>query len=152
MMATLYHQLWIDAPARAVYDALATADGLATWWAPHTETETDEGLVLAHSPGEAHGDVQFRVVERIANRRIEWEVISSHPTQSPASSWTGTHIVFELSEAPSPGAWMGMPEGKTLTVLNFQHAGWNETSPFLGFCNYAWGVTLDELRKACESN
>lgn len=27
-MATLYHQVWIDASAARVYEALATADGL----------------------------------------------------------------------------------------------------------------------------
>lgn len=54
-MATLYHQVWINAPVSRVYKALATADGLGNWWAPHTSTDTDAGLVLAHSPGAEHG-------------------------------------------------------------------------------------------------
>ncbi len=32
-MATLYHQVWINAPVSKVYEALATADGLGKWWA-----------------------------------------------------------------------------------------------------------------------
>lgn len=151
-MATLYHQVWIDAPAAKVYEALATAEGLGGWWAPHTSTETKDGLVLAHSPGEAHGDVRMKVLDRKPDRRVEWEIISTHPERSPASAWTGTHIIFEIAEKPSPGHWMGMDnEGQTMTVVNFRHEGWDDDSAFLGFCNCAWGVTLDMLRQSCES-
>ncbi|MFQ3786360.1 SRPBCC family protein [Halomonas sp. A29] len=151
-MATLHHQVWIDAPREKVYEALASAEGLAQWWAPHTASETDEGLVLAHSPGPAHGNVQMKVLERTPHRRIEWKIISSHPASSPASAWSGTHIVFELTTQPSPGHWLGMNnEGQPMTVLEFHQVGWDEDSEFLGFCNYAWGLTLDMLRQWCES-
>lgn len=62
-MTSLHHQVWIDAPTEVVFEALATAEGLGSWWAPHTSTETDDGLVLAHSPGEAHGDVKMKVLD-----------------------------------------------------------------------------------------
>lgn len=151
-MTTLYHQVWIDAPVAKVYEALATAEGLGRWWAPHTSTETADGVVLAHSPGAAHGDVQMKVLESTPDQRIEWEIISTHPKRSPASAWTGTHIIFEITERESPGHWMGMDkEGQNMTVLNFYHAGWDEHSEFLGFCNYAWGVTLDMLKQWCEA-
>ncbi len=151
-MTSLEHQIWIDAPIGTVYAALATAQGLGAWWAPHTSTQTPEGEVLAHSPGEAHGDVQMKVVARDVDRCIEWAIISSHPPESPASSWTGTRIRFELSRRPSPGHWMGMADdGRMLTVVEFSHEGWDANSPFIGFCNYAWGVTLDMLRQWCES-
>jgi len=39
-MATLYHQVWINAPVSKVYEALATADGLGSWWAPHATVRT----------------------------------------------------------------------------------------------------------------
>ncbi|UYG04544.1 SRPBCC domain-containing protein [Halomonas sp. LR3S48] len=151
-MATLHHQVWIDAPREEVYNALASAEGLGQWWAPHTASETDEGLVLAHSPGPAHGDVQMKVLERTPHRRIEWEIISKHPERSPASAWTGTHIIFEIRRKENPGHWLGMSnEGQSMTVLDFYQVGWDEDSEFLGFCNYAWGLTLDMLRQWCES-
>lgn len=151
-MATLRHQVWINAPLMRVYEALATAEGLGHWWAPHTSAETDAGLVFAHSPGPAHGDVRMKVLERTPGRRIEWEIISFHPGRSPASAWTGTHIVFELDERPSPGQWLGLDhEGQPMAVIDFRHEGWDEDSAFLGFCNCAWGVTLDMLRRWCES-
>jgi hypothetical protein len=151
-MTTLHHQVWIDAPPSRVYGALATAQGLAEWWAPHTSEETAEGLVLAHSPGPAHGAVQMKVVDRTPDRRIEWEIISIHPERSPASAWTGTRIIFDIAERPSPGHWIGLDnEGEPMVALDFYHAGWDEASEFLGFCNYAWGVTLDLLRQWCEA-
>jgi hypothetical protein len=55
-MATLYHQVWIDAPAAKVYEALAS-------------TETEDGLVLAHGPGPAHGAVQMKVLDSTPNKR-----------------------------------------------------------------------------------
>lgn len=150
-MATLVHQVLIDAEPSRVYEGLCNAEGLSKWWAPHASALTDDGVVLSHTPGEAHGDVRMLVKEN-TQERIEWLVTSSHPSESPASSWTGTTIVFEITERPSPGHWMGMEgEDGSVTVLDFRHGGWDENSPFFGFCNYAWGVTLDLLRQWCES-
>jgi uncharacterized protein YndB with AHSA1/START domain len=150
-MATIYHQVWIEAPVAKVYAAIATAEGLGKWWAPHTTTVTDDGLVLAHDPGERHGEVKLKVIDLIENERIEWEVISSHPEQSPASGWMGTRILFELDERENPGGWLGMEAGeRKLTVLEFRHSGWAEDSPFLGFCNFAWGAVLGMLKEWAE--
>lgn len=152
-MATLYHQVWIDAPVSKVYDALATAEGLGRWWAPHTSTKTDAGLVLAHNPGGEHGEVRMKVLETTRDTRVEWEIISTHPKQSPASAWAGTHMVFELSERENPGVWRGVSsESPRMTVLEFRHTGWNENSEFFGFCNFAWGATLLVLKQWCEAN
>jgi uncharacterized protein YndB with AHSA1/START domain len=151
-MATLYHQVWIDAPVAKVYEALSTASGLGNWWAPHTSTQTEQGLVLAHNPGAEHGVVKMKVLDTTLDRRVEWEIISTHPKQSPASAWTGTRILVELSERESPGRWRGMSnDGRRLTVLEFRHSGWDESSEFLGFCNFAWGETLLMLQKWCEA-
>lgn len=102
-MATLYHQVWIDAPVSRVYEALGTADGLGSWWAPHTSTETEAGLVLAHGAGSEHGEVRMKVLDTAPDKRVEWEIISTHPQRSPASAWTGTHIVFEIAERENSG-------------------------------------------------
>jgi uncharacterized protein YndB with AHSA1/START domain len=150
-MATLHHQVWIDAPLSKVYDALASAEGLGNWWAPHTSTQTSTGVVLAHNPGPEHGgDVKMKVLDTTRNKRIEWEIISTHPTSSPASAWTGTHIVFELSQREKP-VWMSGTAGRPpTTVVEFRHEGWNEKNEYFGFCNFAWGETLVMLRQWCE--
>ena len=96
-MATLYHQVWINAPAARVYEALSTAEGISNWWDKQTATATDRGLVFEHNPGPEHGVVQLHVLQMVPNKRIEWECISTHPKSSPASAWTGTHFSFDIT-------------------------------------------------------
>ena len=151
-MATLHHQVWINAPVARIYEALATAQGLGRWWAPHTTSHPAGSLVLAHDPGGGHGQVKMKVLDATANWRIEWEIISHHPERSPASAWTGTHIVFEITEQENPGLWRGITDdAPKLAVLEFRHSGWDEDSEFFGFCNFAWGETLAMLKRWCES-
>lgn len=150
-MGTIHHQVWIDAPVSKVYEAVASAEGLGRWWTPHTCEQTEDGLVLMHSPGPDHGDVKMKVLELAPNRRVEWEIVSQHPGQSPASAWTGTHIAFDIETRDNPGRWRGIESrAPRMTVLEFRHSGWNEDSDFFGFCNYAWGVTLFMLAQWCE--
>lgn len=143
-MAGIHHQLSIDAPAATVYEAIATPERIGAWWDKQVVTQTDRGLVLEHNPGPEHGVVRLRVVERIPNRRIEWECISTHPASSPASAWTGTRFIFELSEAGTGPA--------RATAVNFRHAGYDEQSPFYGFNNFAWGQVLKSLKENVESD
>ncbi|MBI5289307.1 MAG: hypothetical protein HY873_10100 [Chloroflexi bacterium] len=78
--------------------------------------------------------------------------MSAHPASSPASAWTGTRLVFEISERENPGASRGVTdESAHLTVLDFRHLGWDESSEYLGFCNFAWGQVLTALQQWCES-
>ena len=39
-MATIHHQVLINAPVEKVYQAISTADGIGTWWDKQTPTET----------------------------------------------------------------------------------------------------------------
>jgi uncharacterized protein YndB with AHSA1/START domain len=151
-MATMRHMVWIDAPVGVVYAVLASAEGLGAWWAPHASVWEDGAEILSHSAGEAHGEVRMKVVERVPDTRVAWEIISTHPPQSPASAWTGTRITFDLSVQPSPGHWMGQDKaGAPFTRLDFSQAGWDEASPFYAFCNCAWGETLGMLREHCQA-
>ena len=47
-MATLRHEVWINAPTATVYGAISTADGIGTWWDKQRATRTDQGVVLEH--------------------------------------------------------------------------------------------------------
>ena len=44
------------------------------------------------------------------------------------------------------------PNGGPDTTLDFRHSGWDETSPYLGFCNHQWGIALQALRRHCEQH
>jgi uncharacterized protein YndB with AHSA1/START domain len=138
-MATIHHELFIDAPVARVYDAIATPDGISSWWDKQTPRQTDRGLVLEHNPGAEHGIVQLRVVDLFPHARIEWECISTHTATSPASAWTGTHFIFELT-----------PSGNR-TEVDFRQTGYDERSPFFASNRDAWKVVLENLKRVVES-
>jgi hypothetical protein len=71
----------------------------------------------------------MKVMDGTQDRRVEWEIISNHPNRSPASAWTGTHIILEITERENPGLWLGISDGEPRpTVLEFRQSGWNENS------------------------
>ena len=157
-MATIHHQIAIQASPGKVYAALATADGIGTWWDRQTAVQTNDGLVLEHNPGPKHGVVRLKVLALVPDRRVEWECISTHPAESPASAWTGTHFIFELSERESAAAVAeqeSMPQTSAkpvrMTTVDFRQTGYDETSAFAGFNNFAWGQVLSNLKRVCET-
>ena len=138
-MATLHHEVWINAPTARVYEAFATEVGIGSWWDKPKAVKSDAGVVLEFSPGAEHGVLRMKVLELVQGKRVEWECISAHPKTSPASAWTGTHVVFAITEREN-GA-----------ILDFRHSGWDESSEYFGFCNYQWGVALQKLKQWCEA-
>jgi uncharacterized protein YndB with AHSA1/START domain len=140
-MATIHHQVSIEAPLGAVYQAIAMPEKIGTWWDKQTAVQTDRGLVLEHNPGPEHGVVKMRVVEQVTNKRIEWECISNHPASSPAAAWTGTHFIFELAA----------DDGKA-TTLDFRQTGYDAQSRFLASNTSAWADVLQDLKRVVESH
>jgi uncharacterized protein YndB with AHSA1/START domain len=138
-LATIHHELLLDAPVTRVYDAIATADGISTWWDKQTARRTERGLVLEHNPGAEHGIVQLRVVDLVPHSRVEWECISTHPPTSPASVWTGTHFIFELT-----------PTGRQ-TKVDFRQTGYDDASRFFASNRDAWRAVLENLKRVVES-
>jgi hypothetical protein len=137
-MTTLFHQVSIHAPAARLFSKITT--NIGGWWDKPNIVKTGESVTLEFHPGSEHGVLKMRVLEALADRRVEWECISTHPRSSPASAWTGTHIIFDIEERG---------EG---SVLDFRHTGWDEASEYIGFCNYAWAMALQKLKQACEQS
>jgi uncharacterized protein YndB with AHSA1/START domain len=149
-MATIRHQVLINAPVAKVYEAISTAEGISTWWDKQTPTQTDRGLVLEHNPGPAHGVMKLRVVELVPNKRVEWECISTHPKSSPASAWTGTHFIFEIAEHDNLVSSGSDSNQVRATTLDFCQDGYDERSEFLESNKLAWGQVLQNLKQAVE--
>jgi hypothetical protein len=84
----------------------------------------------------------------IPDERVEWEFVSTHRATSPASAWTGTRASFAITRREVP-PWSS--ERVDMAILDFRHSGWDERSEYLGFCNFAWGETLQKLKRWCES-
>ncbi|TBW51292.1 hypothetical protein EZI54_17375 [Marinobacter halodurans] len=150
----VHHQLAIEAPPHVIYQALTDPELIGEWWDKQTVRHTGNGVVLEHDPGPEHGVVQMRVVLDIRDQWVEWECISQHPPTSPASAWTGTHLIFEITEAETPvtrvlRAYPGFDTTR-LCTLNFFQTDYDERSEFLGFNNFAWAHVLQQLKRFCE--
>ncbi|MGH8249819.1 MAG: SRPBCC family protein [Steroidobacteraceae bacterium] len=150
-MVTIHHQLAIAAPVSKVYAAIASAEQIGSWWDRQKPLQTPKGLILEHDPGPEHGTVKLRVVQLLPNRRVEWECVSQHPKTSPASAWTGTRFVFDLSGGDSPAARFGGDDADPLTTLDFRQEGYDEASEFAGFNNFAWAQVLQNLKQTVEA-
>lgn len=150
----VHHQLAIEAPPRLIYKALTDPELIGEWWDRQTVQHTPNGVILEHDPGPEHGVVQMRVVVDVRDQWVEWECISHHPPSSPASAWTGTHFIFEITEAETPAtrvlrAYPGF-DSTRLCTLNFFQTDYDERSEFLGFNNFAWAHVLQQLKRFCE--
>lgn len=137
-----------------LYNSIVQAEEISKWWAPHQSTESDAGTILSHDPGPEHGIVKLMVVDATPYTRIEWQCISAdHPPHSPASAWPGTHILWAISEEKNRPSISGFgTDSDQMTVLNFEHSGWDESSEYFAFCNFAWGCVLQKLKEYCESS
>lgn len=153
-MSTIRHEVWIDAPQKAVCALLASAEAISTWWDEQTRKETAEGIVLEHSPGPDHGVVRFLVLENIPNRRVKWRCVSENPANTPASEWAGTEMLFEIGgrETSEVAFDDWAKEAPAQTVVKFQHSGWPSPSKYFAFCNKAWADVLNSLKDKAMEN
>ena len=152
-MASIQHELWIDAPIERVMRLLNSGAGISQWWDKQAERETPEGRVLEHTPGSGseHGAVRFLVLSN-GPGEIRWRCISTHPSDSPASAWTGTEVSFVIGSRSSSkvATQRWALDAPVQTVLLFEHSKWEQGSHYLPFCSFAWANVLDNLKKKAE--
>ena len=130
-MTDIRHQITVQAPPHAVYQALATIDGLSGWW-----TKTTSGNSALD------GTIDFRFGEHLcvmrvdaldADRAVGWECKAAGP------DWVGTKVRFELDET-SRG-----------TRVRFAHSGWREANDFFAHCSTKWATFMLSLKRYVET-
>jgi uncharacterized protein YndB with AHSA1/START domain len=135
-MADIIHRIGIRAPAAKVYDAVATARGVAGWWTRETTgTAGAGGKVNArfHKDGKEIGWTDFTMTRLEPAREVHWRILDGPP------EWVGTDVTFELAE-----------DGE-MTILNFGHRGWREPVEFMAHCSMKWAAFLLSLRELVET-
>lgn len=149
----IHHQLAVRAPRERIYRTLSEPAEIGAWWCPQSMADTPDGLVMSHQAG-PYGTVRLRVLWRDPGAGVTWTCISQHPTDNPASSWTGTQLAFDLSRGDSGAAMVehavsGTPLSQ-LTTVDFRHQGYDLASRFAGFNSFAWAQVLQSLKRHCE--
>ena len=131
-MADIRHRVTINAPANAVYDAIATPAGVASWWTRDVQGDTAEGGEIAFWFGGETPAAVMRLVELTPAKRVVWRC-----DQGP-DEWVGTTQTFDVREQ----------DGES--VVMFTHADWIEPVEFMHHCSTRWGYFLLSLKHQLE--
>ena len=135
-MADILHRVGIKSSLDAVYQALATRDGLAGWWTTNTQGDSKVGGALQFrfsAGGVEIGGFDMKVLALHPAEMVLWEVVDG-----PAE-WIGTKISFELRK-----------EGD-FTIVMFKHLGWREPVEFMHHCSTKWATFLMSLKSLVET-
>ena len=117
-------------------EAFKAINNVRGWWSGEIEGETDKvGAQFTYRYKDVHFSKQ-KIQELIPGKRVVWHVSESRLGFPKEHEWTGTDIVFEISQT----------QGKT--EVRFTHIGLVPAFQCYGDCSGAWGALInDNLRK-----
>lgn len=130
--------LTVDAQAtpEAIFGALSTRDGLASFWTPDVEGARAPavGNRLAFGFAAAPADLEMTVAGLVPPESIHWHC------EGPWPYWEGTDVEWSIIA--------GEPTRVMLT-----HRGWAEDQPEVEFgaVAYTWGLVLGALQSFVET-
>lgn len=136
-MVDIIHRIGIKAPATKVYEAIATARGVAGWWTQDTTGSATVGgtvhVRFRHKDGKEIGQMDFEMTRLEPSREVHWRILAGPP------EWIGTDVTFQMSQ-----------DGD-MTILIFGHRNWREPVEFMAHCSTKWAVFLLSLRELVET-
>jgi uncharacterized protein YndB with AHSA1/START domain len=137
-MIDIIHRIGIKAPAADVYQAIASVDGVASWWTKETTGDASVGGTMTvafrdHGAETEKGRMDLEVTDLSPAKAVQWRVTAGPP------EWIGTDVTFSLSQ-----------EGE-YTVLLFGHRNWREAVEFTAHCSMKWATFLLSLRDLVET-
>lgn len=129
-MPDIVHKVSVKAPAEQVYQAVATVDGLKSWWTEHIDGESAEGGKLTFRFPETGPTME--VLELMDNELVKWKCVEG------PEEWLNTIITFEFEETDG------------VTELLFAQSGWEDATNFFAHCNTKWATFMLSLKHVCE--
>lgn len=130
-MPEILQDLFVNASPEKVFSAIATVEGLNSWW-----TKTCEGVVGPDEEfvlGFGH-EYQWsaRVVRIETGHGFEIEFTAAD------SDWTGTHVAFDIDR-----------DGDGSRVM-FRHSGWRAANEHFRISSHCWALYLRLMRRYVE--
>lgn len=130
-MADITHYFPIKSPVQKVFDGIAKPEGLDRWW-----TKSSKGIPGLDQPYDLNFGAGFRwkgmVTQFEPEKRIEWTLTEAD------RDWIGTKVGFVLSRQ------------NDLTMVDFYHSGWQESSDHYRTSCYCWAMYLRILKRYLE--
>ena len=120
-MYEIRHRIGVEASLGAVYEHIATTEGLRQWWTTDVRGQSAvrrQGVVPLRRD-RVHDDGGRRARHGSPRRRC---------IDGP-EEWIDTVVSFDIRDVAGE------------TILNFVHAGWREPVEFMGHCSSKWGST-----------
>jgi len=138
MAARIALAVSVNAPAERITDALATTEGLASFWTTDSRAEPRIGSVARFGFGGP--ELQMRIDQLDPGRRIAWTCLTDFPM--PPGHWMGTTVTWDLTQSGN---------GDVNVLL--QHGNWPApiTQAELAATAYTWALVLTALRGYAET-
>lgn len=137
MAASISLKTDIAASAAKVSDALASGDGLASFWTSDSAAEPRVGSVARFGFGSA--ELLMRVDE-LSDERVAWTCMSDFPMEP--YRWRGTRVTWDLAS-----------DDHGHTILQFQHGNWPDdlAQTDLASTAYTWSRVVTALKEYSET-
>lgn len=135
-MPGIIHKIGIKKPIDKVYNALATPEGIASWWTRNTSGSSKVGGNLEFrflDHGKEKGRMTVDILTHDPNKKVVWKF-----TAGP-QEWIGSDVTFKLHQ-----------DGD-LTIVIFEHNNWKEITEFTAHCSMKWATFLLSLREYLET-
>jgi uncharacterized protein YndB with AHSA1/START domain len=132
----IVHELAIDAPAPAVYEAVTAPDGLSGGWTrPPPEQAGDDTVTVLFGQDEVTLQAQMAEAPEI----IQWDCV-----QGP-DEWVGTSVALRIEELPEE------ENARSVSLVRFWHGGWPYEDGLMPRASFQWAMLLDALRRYVEA-
>lgn len=132
-MATILLRMPVAAEPKAIYDGLATSDGVNGWWSNHAEGPEGPGSTMKVAFPDAPITFDFEVTKETPGENVTWRCLAGPP------EWVGTDVSFDI-ETDDEGS----------TSVLFSHDGWATTEDSYPFIAYSWAQILPRLKALVE--
>src|SRR5688572_12869259 len=133
-MATILLRMPVEAEPKAVFEVLATSDGVNGWWSNHTEGPDGVGSTMRVAFPDAPMTFDFEVTDETPGEALSWNCLAGPP------EWIGTDIRFDIQSDDDGG-----------TSVLFAHDGWKTTEESFPFIAYSWAQILPRLKNLVET-
>ncbi len=89
-------EITIDAPPSTVYEAIATGDGVRSWWTEDARIAEEVGGVSRLNFDSEHW-TEMRVDRLVPGEEVEWACVDQYQVNfTPTDEWVGTTVSFRL--------------------------------------------------------